>query len=379
MTYNIVLDIDHTLAFHHVKDIPQANFIKHKGAILSTASLKTHYIYPGVLEFIKWLYSTENFKVSFFSKGAKKRNEKFVQVLLQQALPEEQYEAIKSKVRIFSHEDLSEISALDTRKDLRLVLEGDDRLEDAILIDDRPGNSMFGQEANLLQVPVVDWEHYDKLTGKVEYYDSRGTRLVKCVLDFTDASVMAGKVVEEGRGIHIHRLEDDFEIKFVNLDDETQVRQLSFLDNPELFAKLVSHYYTGIACEDRFSIIEDQELAFDICKLVDSFGGVTTKICRQANRICYVAGVLFTSLFHAKEYNMYFSEALEDIQFIEKDGLYQKDFKDDRLYLVGAVQLMDVNPAFELISPHSYHQYNRMPDCKMESMILQDILGNEYK
>lgn len=56
MNCNIVLDIDHTLAFPTVKDLPQAHFFYQKGAILSSARLRTHYVYPGAIEFVRALF-----------------------------------------------------------------------------------------------------------------------------------------------------------------------------------------------------------------------------------------------------------------------------------------------------------------------------------
>lgn len=196
MANNIALDIDHMLAFHMVKDIPQANFFHRKGAILSSTTLKTHYIYPGVIELIKVLFNEEFLNVSIFSKGITKRNREFVFLLLKKALPEPEYDDKRSQTRVFSRD------ALDgTKKNLITVLREGDVIENAALIDDRPENAASGQEYNLLQVPITDWEDFDRLTEKLEYYDATGTRFLKCVINLTGSCDLEENSVEEGRKI----------------------------------------------------------------------------------------------------------------------------------------------------------------------------------
>lgn len=370
--YNLVFDIDHMLAFHMVGDIHQANFISHKGAILSETDLKTHYIYPGVLELIRLAYDTEDFKVSFFSKGSERRNRRFVQLLLDKALPDPKYDEKKLKTRIFSRDDLTKTSR-GTKKDLSIVLEDDDALEDALLVDDKPRNSMAGQESNFLQVPLVDWEEYDALIERHPNYESNGTRFLKCKLNvggFTDREKNA---VQEGRRIFINKNGEDFEIKYV---DRNNVVQAKTVQDPELLAELAQQYQKGI--EDRTSLvsIQNRETILKICQFVTSFQGRTRKICRSANRICYVTGLLFEALSYAQANETSLSYALFTKQFKEENG-YKLNLKDDQLYLEGFRRLKEVNPNFQLVTPANYNELINRDIPEEDRLFLQAALDNE--
>jgi len=90
---NLVFDIDGVLACNAIGSTKIAAFFLKKGAIIT--ALKTHYVFPGVIELMQLLFQTENIKVSFFSSGDRQRNEIFVKQLLELALGQEGYRKIE--------------------------------------------------------------------------------------------------------------------------------------------------------------------------------------------------------------------------------------------------------------------------------------------
>ena len=379
MNCNIALDIDHTLAFHTVKDLAQAHFFYRKGAVLSTGRLTSHYVYPGVLELIKALFNTREFKVCFYSKGGSSRNRRFVRDLLNQSMPESSYKPQKLKViqeRIFSKEHLV-YENNGSKKNLNCVIGSDDAVEDAILIDDTMINAASCQEPNLLYVPRVDWYDFDRLDQKKDLYGSLGTRYLKCEFDLYGSSSINEPAVEEGRRIFVYKSEEGFDIKFLDLDGNVQIKNVDFQSHPRLFSDLICHNDMGLVNGKEIALIDDQETVYRICQFVESFNGKTQKICRRVNRICYVAGLLFTSLEYAKVHELSLSHALFIHQYKEKNGIYELDLKNERFYQAGLAKLKEINPEFTLISPHNYRVYNNIPLCEEDCEFLENALYNE--
>lgn len=398
MTYNIVFDIDQTLAFHSVNSLEQGNFIREKGAILSQETLKTHYIYPGAIELIKLLFQSDEFKVSFFSKGTADRNLEFVRLLLDCAIEEHEFELKKSQVRVLSREDLEEAecercrrkhyemygqSAGYSPKDISKVLYGDERIENAVLIDDKFENATFDQVPNFIQMPLVESRDYDALILKKRVYDASGVRNLKCMMNFSHEVDIEENVVEDGRRIIIYKTDDSFEIKFIDFDNICHIEKIS--NNTNLFIKLSEHYELYREDGGYLSDIEDEEAVNEICDFVEKFNGRSRKICRRANRICYLTGLLFAALSYAKAQKTSLSDALFEFQFTlrEDKKTYISNFdqlvKDDRLYFLGLEKLKEVNKDFEFVTPASYCAYAEIPISDETRSFLQKAKDNEFK
>ena len=376
MVNNISFDIDHTCAFHSISSFRQGKFIREKGAILPWGTLPTHYIYPGITELVRLLILNEQFKVSFISKGSADRNYEFVRLFLSHVIPEPEHVWKKGQVRtrVLSREDLVEMDfdeqmhhefygiwPSDTLKDISKILSGRDLLEDAVLIDDRADNATSDQVANLLIMPFVDSSNYDALIEKNEFYDESGMRYLKCMLSFDQMADLEEGLVEDGRRIIVYKKGDFFEIKFIDLMHVVQCGKVT--SDTSLFNKLNSFYEECIEYNVSMSYFEDQETIKGICDFVEELNGRTKKICRQANRVCYVAGLLFSALSLAKEYGVPLSHALFRYQYTlnEDQKTYRSNFaklvKDDRFYHIGLEKLKEVNKNFQFITPHSYNQY----------------------
>jgi hypothetical protein len=120
-------------------------------------------------------------RVSFFSSGAKLRNDEFVEKLLTLSLGFDRYLAVKNDVLVLSKEDMvyygnsqqsENITKLcsslrgNYKKDLSsvLALHPEDSMNDAILIDDDPSYVCLGQHKNILVCPEVGEQHYYRLS-----------------------------------------------------------------------------------------------------------------------------------------------------------------------------------------------------------------------
>lgn len=394
MKYNVVLDIDQVLAFHHVNDLPQGQFFLNKGAILT--AIKTHYIYPGAIEFIRAVALRRNVRLTFYSAGLFERNIQLVPLLLNLALPEPQYFDLKSKIRTLSREDLVQFKQVDqisqyyypelnclsfSQKDLRKVLSCDDCLSNGVLIDDQSRNAAAGQLYNLLEVPVSEADEYASLIDKMQFYSAdTGMRYLKCVI--TPFGSMQDDFLKDGNRIAISKKGDDFEIKFQNREREVQA--LIIDSDKDLYEQLNYFYEKAVQSRAPLGYIDDAQVVENICKIVSDCNGRSKKICRRANRICYVAGLLFTALNFAETNNMSLKDALIIHQFNWKDDdqayepIFHKAKKNDRYYWIGLCELQEVNPLYELITPHNYHEYSQILTYPEGQTFLKAVMNNEF-
>lgn len=177
----VVSDIDNFLATHDECSSEVASFFFKKGAIITVCAL-THYIPPGILELMQFLFSTPLpfFKGAFYSTGADIRNQPLVKEILTIALGEERYNEIKSEITILSRNNCSKVHKQNSekqyeyfgisskwhtyKKDIRRAIAKEDSIERAILIDNDPGNIFYGQEKNYLYTDTVESKHFESLS-----------------------------------------------------------------------------------------------------------------------------------------------------------------------------------------------------------------------
>lgn len=105
---DIVLDIDQTIAIPFENDaaLPHQRILKwfKNNNLYIEASVK-HLLYPGTLEFIRYLFSIPNVNVHFYSAGTQSRNVPFVKQLLENSLGQAKYKDIKEKTHVYSTQD----------------------------------------------------------------------------------------------------------------------------------------------------------------------------------------------------------------------------------------------------------------------------------
>ncbi|MFZ2315884.1 MAG: hypothetical protein WAW86_09550 [Gammaproteobacteria bacterium] len=194
---DIVLDIDKTIAIpFEDRDLPNKHVLNwFKENNLYIHAVTAHLLYPGTLEFIRYLFSIPNANVHFYSAGAQLRNCLFVKKLLKRALGQAEYEKIEEKTLIFStrcDENIPyarntyaakyllecfglTVDASDDPtkvKDLYRLKGGfspDASLANVILIDDNPRYlASCAQASNLLMVPRLEELFYSAPADKTQ-------------------------------------------------------------------------------------------------------------------------------------------------------------------------------------------------------------------
>lgn len=411
---NVVLDIDGVLACTKAKDVQHAAFFKNRGAIIT--AIKTHYLFPGVIEFMKSLFQTEGVRVSFFSAGQEERNRLFVDELVKLSVPEEKYAELRSQVTVLSEEDLTMCSAEkkgehrerysvrmgEEQKDIRLVLKEGESLNQAVLIDDRISFAAFGQIQNLLYVPQTEEEHYERLLGKCSVFQEDGFRLLDCVFAnamtketpteeddcvvlMVDSSLVIEserKCVKQGDHLLVLKTEEGFKVCYLDKDSkEYKETLLDPRDNEHLIAKLEALNSTLVETSDTFCNIETQDLVRDISSLVVSLNGRGRRICRSVNRIYYVAGLLFQAIEESKTHGLPISEYLFERQFELRESSYRPRFRhsyhDDDVYLLGLEKLRQHNSGLEFINPHKFKEILELPISEEDDWFLQGAIDND--
>jgi hypothetical protein len=356
LSINIVLDIHDVLCtYSKTSEVdPHGDFFQNHGAVLS--AFKTHYVFPGVIELLKVLFQAENFKVSFFNEVPKQFNVLLVKQLFEIA------SRPKYPVRVLSFEDLKE----HYEKDISQVLSEGDLLENAILIDVQQKNVADGQIKNYLQVEGMTSEKFSRLSLEMDPSQVDGARRLKCYL-VTGKLLATAKYIKEGGKILIFKKDKDYEIGFFDQDNVYKVEKFP----PD-------KYWECILLLDRINPknrcfgkeIRNLHVIECIYEFVASCGGQTREICFQANRICYITGLLFTALSQSKEKNISVSEALLQLQYrlrskVNNGHKYQCNIEKlqntSEYYFVGLKKLREVNPNFQFVTPQVYHKCVHFP------------------
>lgn len=361
--YRVVFDIDEVLAFRKCDKPELAAFIEQHGMVVS--AIVPHYVPPGIKEFIRLLFQTGELQVSFFSSGAKIRNDLFVQELLRQSLGENA--DIDLEDRVLSCEDLTigfgkdrfDLDSGEHQKDLTKVTRDISALANAILIDDDESFVADGQVQHFLQTECNSacFRHWKR---KRDLYGPDGMRFVEIAFeqrgrargwmrDRAQKGNCIGVMMEEWTGEN----GQNFTIGFV--DQETHEYREVPIEDFELRYELAECYIYSTKSDDYPSCILDK-----IRSIVESNRGRTKKIWRAPNRIFFVAGLFFTAMKSATVEGISLSESLHRLyrKEIGKDGSYsaalRRMTKHDELYWRGLKLLQTINPDLQMTSPHLF-------------------------
>jgi len=376
---HIVFDIDGVLAAPGILDSHQGDFFHKKGFVLT--AIKTHYIFPGVIELLRLLLQTENLHVSFFSSGGKERNVIFVQEILQQAIGIEEYKKIKGSVQILSREDLSaSMSAIGReREELANIKNTEQRktygmglgnmakdltkiqkdLENVVLVEDDSSYVAYGQARNLLYVPETDQYSYERLNPRWGYAPD-GYRPMQCRFDDPDSSDYY-----DDEDIQVIRDGDQFQVKYLDFESN-QHKQIPIKDEKlrQALNELASKVW-----------IEEPSITRELYALVEAQKGRIKRLCRKVNRIYYVAGLLFTALEKAKQEKTSITEQLFRLQFIPTSQttfkpIFKSLTKRDYFYEIGLKILKQVNKNLEFTTPQNYKNIlNQKKEIEEESKV----------
>ncbi len=388
MITNVVLDIDGVLAARNADCLENAIFFKNKGMIMTV--IKTHYIFPGVIEFIKFLFETKDVKVSFYSSGAEIRNVDFVKNLLKICVEKSKYKELKKKITILSKNDLVNcmqyesneqyrlygISPGSNQKDIKkVILKDGGLLENSVLIDDDKSCIACGQAKNILLVEATKAKNFSKLKSNHKFCQPNGYVFLPCYLN-KEIEEYDVRMVKLGKHILILKSDENFEVCFLHKEFGYQKKTINIKEIPQL-VELSNNFEMG-----RYRV-KDYELLKNICELVNVFGGHMQRICKGPNRIFYAAGLLSTALEESKREKIPISEVLFRKQFkLNEDGkTYQPDFntvhKMENLYWLGLEKLRAFNPNLQFTNPINYVECIKLPISEDEKLELEKFIKNE--
>jgi hypothetical protein len=370
---HVILRIDNFLGCSgaYIKKLEEIYFFKINGAIF--LGEKTYYIFPGSKEFLKTLFKTENFKISFFMSASREKCKGIVDFLLKSSLDEAEYDKIKDSIGILGCEDLKILPweqsqnikskyslTVSNELNIQKILEAGELIENVVFVDNYPKfltNSCIsiGSISNILQVPSCN-EVDSRSESFKESLHSGVYKFLRCVLA-TEESRNEIEAVKMGRQILILKKESNFEICFIDFESKEYRRELISSENSSLIAKLAP--LCTVKNETHLKI-RNQKLIQSIYDLVTARNGKTMKIFRKQNRIFYAAGLLFTALRESKAQKISISEALFQRQFKPKRRslTFNNQLKyDDELYLLGLKYLREVNENLELRSADDSSQH----------------------
>lgn len=382
---NVVFDIDDTLCCNYGPTIEEIRFYEQKGMVME--AIKTHYVFPGVIELMKSLFQTDNVRVSFFSAGKKERNEIFVQKLLTHALGLDEYAKIEHEVVILSRDDVTD------GKNLSKILKIGDQRHNALLIDDDMSYIVKGQEKNFIYASKLTHRNFDQISDD---YDEQGNRnipinLYELSVDNSDASSDDMVIIyddstenldvpEEIYGadrdwivkandICAFRVEREFKLAFLNANNQYQEQVIKAKESPDLISALKS--LLPEEKKTRSFTLDSGELAEKIRTKVQSYGGTTSRFVREMNKVCGLAGIIFKTIAAAQKANISVVEAMEQWDTTVK-LIDQQHF-----YLYGAQKLVEVSPDFSIITPALYRRICTAPMDAQQRERLEEIEANE--
>lgn len=383
-TYNLVFDIDNVLADTTVREAKEIKFFKEKGFVLT--AIKTHYIFPGVIEMMQLLFRMPDVRVSFFSSGHQSRNEMFVEKLLEKALGKERYLEVKASVRILSGKksdgetDLSLNNPEDSKaqwlkyglhhgnkkKSVEKIAGPGNSLDNCVLIDDELSWIKRGEENNFLYSPASYTRNFFDLEGSREFhtFDSHGFMRIpfsdyshSCNHEYMKTCVLQSK--------HISLIfEENTGRVFYSDLSQTKVEELeiSLESTKDLFIALRKYYHGLISKKDGEPKLSEEEAREILYNLIAQKNGKISKINLECNRICYVAGVLFKGLEQARNgvpltqylFPLHFTPKKDSDTFVPRFTSDECYHEREELYLYGLNVLRQANPHFAFITTQIY-------------------------
>jgi len=340
--FHVVLDVSDVLAAEKVID---ESFFLHERVV--TTAKKTHYVFPFAFEFLQLLFKQKDVKVSFFNDGDLEETQFLVETVLQQALGKKWCEENKGRIALRSLGEGCLIKDLST-------FETGIPLKDTVLVEDKLCRRADGQERNILKVLSFQSEDF----VRTDKYNSDGYRKIPCYLygddkisDKDQKKCLYGNciLVKKNAGKHF-----GFFVQFID-------SHCNRIEHPIDGCNWKLNVALRRLLSKRIYRIEDPDILDQIYRLVifskEGSGGKVTKVCRRINRICFIAGVLFSSLDTARRMNEPLTKSLSRWQYVKYEGESHEEprFDEiatlDHLYKLGLGKLRLVNSELRFISP----------------------------
>lgn len=167
----VVLDIDQTIADYfpdmntcQIKErFPHCVDEFQKRGLFLRIMGTWHIIFPGVVEFIRWL-DQQGVHIVFFSAATSERNELLVMEILKRAFDESTYAVKARAIRVFSRHHLTE----ERYKNLGQVVPNGGIIEDVVMIDDQPKRIGLAHQHQLIVTQSTFIQHFAELQLNTE-------------------------------------------------------------------------------------------------------------------------------------------------------------------------------------------------------------------
>ncbi|MCB1112292.1 MAG: hypothetical protein KDK72_06525 [Chlamydiia bacterium] len=275
-----------------------------------------------------------------------------------------------------------------TQKDLTKLGLTEQDLDNAVLIEDNASYVSFGQARNFLEVPATTSKDFMFLDRNIDQFDKAGyfsvpvSVLRKPYENQEDFPYITNRrSIAEGGHIEVCRLSSGgYQIAYKRRGlQEYVVDHLKEKENHELCESLANLNYSY----DR-AYLKNGEVLKQIHAWIEERGGETKikKLYHEANRIYYVAGILFTALEQARNEQRSLSSVLCEMQYTATgEGSYKPKFserqKEDRWYHRGLSELRKVNSALQFTHPINYCETIKPSLTEEEKQIINTSLKNE--
>lgn len=389
--YTVVWDIDDVITARGCRTLAGIRFFSQEGAVLRAQV--TQYVFPRIKELFQRLYQEPNIRMAFFSSGSKERGMLLRPQLLELAFGQERAEEIKKAIPILSEEDLEEhpfqerefdfVIPQGKRKNLSRVTPEGGSLKDVIIIDNQIEYAVRGQEHHFFRVrnTAADFENmgcHRKLTewtrdGKFSPVAYTGS--LQDSIRFRKADV---PFVSRGTFIIIYPDESAYIVEFkARGKEECQTARLD--SSSPLFEKIARYFPND-------SQVGPETLPELYAWIREQGGEIPeNRIYHEANKVYYVAGILFTAIERAKRENRPLSQIMLEIQYKWDEatqrhiGQFERLCCEDHWYVRGLEELRKVNSELEFMHPHLYKQIISQSLSAEEEAILKKHKGEEEK
>lgn len=278
---------------------------------------------------------------------------------------------ILERTKIFSREDLDNEGI----KNLAKIADKGERLENSIILDDKPGMVGCSQIMHWLCIEPVRAKTFSQLSTKSLVYRPDGYRYLKC--QFVTADMTIRKEFEQ---IFVEKKDKKFLISYPVKKYNTYY-SVYILDNSVLIKNLETCYQKNISqiLENTHFEIDDPKLIRSVCRYVRKLGGDYQKICHKVNQIFHITGLFFHALSICEKSGKSLSTTLSDLQWKKIDEKIHLKNYGDEFYLKGLEILRKYNPELKLVSPHDYVEIINQSISEEEKENLSLIINNTKK
>ena len=361
MIYKVVFDIDDMLCTHRVKTIHDVAFFKKHGAVI-VAAQKAHYVFPGVKELMRATFNRPDVEVAFYSATEGPRNDEFVKELLKQSNVNPRYLVqVISKVFANNEEerirdrDLYDVNFGRESKDLSIFVREGLPLGNITLVDN--GTTVVkagGQIKNQLLVNTTSFS--DFLMDDPKHWDKDGHQYYKAHVVST---------LTQRSNIEVVKQDDGVAASFFNEKGEK-----------------VTHVFTDAWAKD-FPFAPDSVVPKEspLFEAIERQGGKTKEIPYDQNRICYLTGMLWSSIEQAKKDKVWLSDVLFEKQFVKRGNKWDRKcpyFEDNDIHHLGLSILRETNKDYAFMNPHIVAARKDIPITEDEKKEFQAYLDNQY-